>query len=252
MNTQIALVTGASRGLGRATVLALAAEGVDSVITYRSSDVEARETAAAVERLGRRAAALQLDTTATGTFAAFAEEVRGALHDGWDRGTFDVLVNNAGSGVQARFAETTEAQFDAMFGVHVKGPFFLTQALLPLLADGGAIVNLSSGLTRYSNPGMSAYASAKGAVEVLTRYMARELGERGIAVNAVAPGPTGTDFGGGYLRDDEELRARLSSLTAMGRVGEPEDIGAAIAGLVTHTGRWITGQRIEASGGSRL
>jgi NAD(P)-dependent dehydrogenase (short-subunit alcohol dehydrogenase family) len=163
-----------------------------------------------------------------------------------------VLVNNAGSAQAARIDELTEAQFDEMFGVHVKGPYFLTQALLPLLADGGSIVNLSTGLTRFANVGYSAYGAAKGAVDVLTRYQALELGPRRIAVNAIAPGPVGTDFGGGHMRDDEELRARLSSMAAMGRVGMPEDIGAAIAGLVTHSGGWVTGQRIEVSGGMRL
>jgi NAD(P)-dependent dehydrogenase (short-subunit alcohol dehydrogenase family) len=249
--TPIALITGANRGLGRATALALAAEGADAIITFRSNEAEAADVVTAVEALGRRAVALPLDTTATGTFAAFADAVREALR-AWDRDTLDVLVNNAGSAANAPFAETTEEQFDLMFAVHVKGPFFLTQTLLPLIADGGSIVNLSTGLTRFANPGMAAYGAAKGAVEILTRYQALELGARGIAVNAVAPGPTGTDFGGGYLRDDEELRARLSSLTAMGRVGVPEDIGAAIAGLVLHSGRWTTGQRIEVSGGTRL
>jgi NAD(P)-dependent dehydrogenase (short-subunit alcohol dehydrogenase family) len=247
---RIALITGASRGLGRAAAEALGAEGVDTIVTSRTG--EAPETVAAVEALGRRAVALPLDTLKTDTFAAFARAVSDALRDTWGTDTLDVLVNNAGTAAQAPFAETTEAQFDEMFGVHVKGPFFLTQALLPLLADGGAIVNLSTGLTRFANPGLSAYGAAKGAIDVLTRYQALELGPRGIAVNAIAPGPIGTDFGGGYLRDDEALRAQLASVIAMGHVGEPEDIGAAIAGLVVHSGRWTTGQRIEVSGGTRL
>jgi NAD(P)-dependent dehydrogenase (short-subunit alcohol dehydrogenase family) len=251
METKIALITGANRGLGRAAALALAAEGLDVMVTYRSNEDEANGTVADVERQGRRGVALRLDTIATGTFAAFAGDVRAALA-AWDRDKLDVLVNNAGSAQAAPFGETTEAQFDEMFGVHVKGPYFLTQELLPLLADGGAIVNLSTGLTRFANAGYSAYGAAKGAIDVLTRYQALELGPRAIAVNAIAPGPTATDFGGGHMRDDEALRAHLASLIAMGRVGEPEDVGAAIAGLVVHSGRWTTGQRIEVSGGTRL
>ena len=250
MDTKIALITGGNRGLGRATAIALADEGVDSIVTHRGDD--AGDTAGRVEARGRRAVALRLDTTATGTFPAFVEEARAALRERWDRATLDAIVNNAGSAVHATFADTTEEQLDLMLGVHVKGPFLLTQALLPVLADGGAVVNLSTGLTRFANAGYSAYGAAKGAIDVLTRYQALELGSRGIAVNAIAPGPVGTDFGGGHLRDDEELRGQLSALTAMGRVGVPEDIGKAIAGLVVHSGPWITGQRIEASGGTRL
>ena len=251
MDTKIAVITGANRGLGRATALALAAQGVDVITTYRANAEEAAGTVAAVEALGRRAAALRLDTTDTATFAAFAGKA-GATLGSWGRDTFDVLVNNAGSAQAAPFAELTEAQFDEMFGVHVKGPYFLTQTLLPLLADGGSIVNLSTGLTRFSSEGYSAYGAAKGAIDVLTHYQALELGPRRIAVNAIAPGPVGTDFGGGHMRDDPALREVLASSAAMGRVGEPEDIGAAIAGLVTATGGWITGQRIEVSGGMRM
>jgi NAD(P)-dependent dehydrogenase (short-subunit alcohol dehydrogenase family) len=178
--------------------------------------------------------------------------VQEALRERWDRTTLDAVVNNAGSAVNATFAETTEAELELMLAVHVKGPYLLTQALLPLLADGGSVVNLSTGLTRFASVGYSAYGAAKGAIDVLTRYQALELGPRGIAVNAIAPGPVGTDFGGGFMRDDEGLRAQLAAMAAMGRVGEPEDIGAAVAGLVLHSGRWITGQRIEASGGTRL
>jgi NAD(P)-dependent dehydrogenase (short-subunit alcohol dehydrogenase family) len=251
MDTKITVITGANRGLGRAAALALAAKGADTIVTYRGGAEEAAATVAAVEGLGRRAAALRLDTTDTAAFAGFAGEVRATL-GAWGRDTFDVLVNNAGSAQAAPFAELSEAQFDEMFGVHVKGPYFLTQTLLPLLADGGSIVNLSTGLTRFATEGYSAYGAAKGAVDVLTRYQALELGPRRIAVNAIAPGPVGTDFGGGHMRDDPALREVLAAHAAMGRVGEPEDIGAAIAGLVTDTGGWITGQRIEVSGGTRL
>jgi NAD(P)-dependent dehydrogenase (short-subunit alcohol dehydrogenase family) len=250
MDTKIALITGGNRGLGRATALALADTGADLIVTHRGED--AGDTVAEVEARGRRALALRLDTTATATFGAFAEEVRGALRERWERDTLDAIVNNAGSAVNAPFAETTEAELELMLAVHVKGPYLLTQALLPLLADGGSVVNLSTGLTRFASAGYSAYGAAKGAIDVLTRYQALELGPRGIAVNAIAPGPVGTDFGGGHMRDDEGLRAQLSAMAAMGRVGEPEDIGAAVAGLVVHTGRWITGQRIEASGGTLL
>jgi NAD(P)-dependent dehydrogenase (short-subunit alcohol dehydrogenase family) len=251
--TKIALITGANRGLGRATALALAAEGVDIVLTYRSNEEEAADVVASVEALGRVAVALRLDTTEIGTFEAFAASVRSALESSFDgRSSIDFLVNNAGSAAQAPFAETTEDQFDLMFGVHVKGPFFLTQTLLGLLADGGAVVNFSTGLARFTNAGMSAYAAAKGAIEVLTRYQALELGSRGIRVNTIAPGPIGTDFGGGYLRDNDELRSTLSASCALGRVGEPDDVGAAVAGLLVHSGGWVNGQRIEVSGGTRL
>jgi NAD(P)-dependent dehydrogenase (short-subunit alcohol dehydrogenase family) len=248
----LALVTGGSRGIGRAAALSLAAEGVDVVITYRAAQDAAAEVVAAVEAQGRRALALELDTTDTGSFAAFADTLRAALAEGWDRDTFDVLVNNAGTSARAPFAETTEAQFDEMIAVHVKGVYFLTQTLLPLLADGATIVNVSTGLTRFTFPGLSAYAAAKGAVEVLTRHWALELAPRGITVNTVAPGAIETDFGDGLTRDNPQVNAAIAAVTALGRAGLPEDIGPAIAGLVTHAGHWITGQRIEASGGTHV
>jgi NAD(P)-dependent dehydrogenase (short-subunit alcohol dehydrogenase family) len=244
----IALVTGGSRGLGRATALALAAAGVDVVITYRSSEAEAHDIVTEIEVLGRRGAALALDTTDVASFGAFTDALRGELPDG----TFDILVNNAGTALYSALESTTEAEFDQIYAVHVKGPFFLTQTLLPLIADGGRIINISSALTRVAFPGSGPYASAKGAVEVLARYQALEFGARGITANVVAPGAVPTDFGDGHLRSDETLQDAVVQGTALGRLATPEDIGELIAGLTTASGDWVTGQRIEASGGLRL
>ncbi len=247
--TKIAIVTGASRGLGRNTALSIARRGGDVIITYRSGEAEARDVVKQVEALGRKAVALQLDVSQVPTFKVFTEQVRAALKATWGRDTFDHLVNNAGHGEMASFAETTEAQFDALFNVHVKGVYFLTQALLPVLADGGRIVNLSSGLTRMSFPGFSAYSTAKGAIETLSVCMAKELGSRGIAVNTVAPGAIETDFLGGAVRDIPDLNRQFAEMIALGRVGVPDDIGPMIASLLSDDNRWITAQRIEVSGG---
>lgn len=249
--TPIALVTGGSRGLGRNTALKLAAEGSDVILTYRGQQAEAAQVVQQIQALGRRAAALQLDVGASAGFDAFVAQVKATLR-GWDRERIDHLVNNAGMGVHASFAETTEADFDALVAVHLKGPFFLTQKLLPLIADGGRIVNISSGLARFSLPGYAAYAAMKGGIEVLTRYLAKELGPRGIAVNTVAPGAIETDFGGGAVRDNAGLNQMIASQTALGRVGLPDDIGDAIASLLRPGNRWINGQRIEVSGGMLL
>ena len=251
-NTPIALITGANRGLGKNTALKLAEAGTDLIITYRNNADEAHAVVADIRALGRRAVALQLDVADTRGFADFAAAVGAVLASEWQRTQFDYLVNNAGSGVHASIANTTEAQFDDMVNVHLKGVFFLTQKLLPLLADGGRIVNLSSGLARFSNPGYAAYAAMKGGVEVLSRYLAQELGARGIAVNVVAPGAIETDFGGGVVRDNPAVNAHLAAITALGRVGLPDDIGGAIASLLQPGNRWITGQRIEVSGGMNL
>ena len=248
----IALITGANRGLGKNTALKLAEAGTDLIITYRNNADEAHAVVAEIRALGRRAVALQLDVADTRGFADFAAAVGAVLASEWQRTQFDYLVNNAGSGVHASIADTTEAQFDDMVNVHLKGVFFLTQKLLPLLADGGRIVNLSSGLARFSNPGYAAYAAMKGGVEVLSRYLAQELGARGIAVNVVAPGAIETDFGGGVVRDNPAVNAHIASVTALGRVGLPDDIGGAIASLLQPGNRWITGQRIEVSGGMNL
>ncbi|AMM23997.1 SDR family NAD(P)-dependent oxidoreductase [Variovorax sp. PAMC 28711] len=247
--TPIALVTGASRGLGKNTALHLARRGVDVILTYRSGADEAAAVVKEIEALGRRAVALQLDVSVSATFDGFVAEVTQALARVWQRDRFDYLVNNAGIGIHASFAETTEAQFDTLMAIQLKGPFFLTQKLLPLVDDGGRIVNISTGLARFALPGYAAYASMKGGIEVLTRYLAKELGPRGISVNVVAPGAIETDFGGGVVRDNAQMNAMVASQTALGRVGLPDDIGGAISMLLQPDNRWITGQRIEVSGG---
>ena len=256
MNTQtpaaarkIALVTGSSRGLGRNMVQHLARQGVDTVITYRRNRAEAETLAAEVHASGATAAVLQLDVADSASFAAFAQALKAVLKTQWQRERFDCLVNNAGIGVYASFADTSEAQFDELFRIHLKGPYFLTQALLPLISDGGRILNVSSGLARFSMPGFAAYAAMKGGVEVLTRYMAAEFGARGIRVNTLAPGAIETDFGGGLVRDTPEVNQHLAALTALGRVGLPDDIGGAVAALLADGSGWINGQRIEVAGG---
>ncbi len=251
-HTPIALITGGSRGLGRSAALKLSAQGVDVILTYKSRAEEAKAVVGQIEKLGRRSIALQLDVGESKNFPGFAERVKSALAGTWRREHFDYLVNNAGVGVHASFVETTEEQFDLMVNVHLKSTFFLTQKLLPLLADGGRIVNTSSGLARFSFPGYSAYATMKGGIEVLTRYMAKELSGRGITVNTIAPGAIETDFGGGAVRDNEALNAQIAATTALGRVGLPEDVGGAVAALLSDGNRWMTGQRIEVSGGMLL
>jgi NAD(P)-dependent dehydrogenase (short-subunit alcohol dehydrogenase family) len=250
--TTISLITGASRGLGRNTALHLARRGGDVIVTYQSRVDAAEALVAEIRTLGRQAVALPLDVGKIASFAAFAERLRSVLRDTWSRDSFDHLVNNAGHGDYALVADTTEAQFDGLVNVHFKGVFFLTQALLPLLADGGRIINLSSGLTRVSFPGYGAYAAVKGAVEVLTVYLARELGARGITVNAVAPGAIETDFGGGAVRDNAEVNHLFAGMTALGRAGVPDDIGPMVASLLSADNRWVNAQRIEVSGGQAI
>ena len=247
--TKIALVTGASRGLGKNTALTLARKGVDVIVTYHNSEEDAQNVVSAIADLGAQAVALQLDTSNTKTFDGFAEQVKQSLQEKWQTEHFDFLVNNAGIGVHASFADTTEDDFDRLMNIHVKGVFFLTQKLLPLINDGGRIVNISSGLARFTTPGYAAYATMKGAIEVLTRYMAKELGQRQIAVNVVAPGAIETDFNGGAVRDNPEINSFIASQTALGRVGLPDDIGGAIASLLSEENRWVNAQRIEVSGG---
>ncbi|MFM0739660.1 SDR family oxidoreductase [Paraburkholderia xenovorans] len=248
---RIALITGGSRGIGRNTALHLAQRGVDSIFTYNSRQADAEQVVAAVRETGSKAIALQLDTGDTRAFDAFAKQVRHALAD-WGAERFDYLVNNAGTSHHAPFDQTTEEELDSLYNVHFKGVFFLTQKLLPLLNDGGRIVNISSGLTRMTFPGSSPYASMKGAVEVLTRYLAKELGPRRIAVNTVAPGAVATDFSGGMVRDNPELNKLVSDATALGRVGLPDDIGSMISSLLSEDNRWVNGQRIEVSGGAMV
>jgi NAD(P)-dependent dehydrogenase (short-subunit alcohol dehydrogenase family) len=249
MNQKIALITGGSRGLGRSAALKLAQQDVDIILSYRSKREQAEAVVAEIAATGRRAVALPLDAAVVAGFGDFAHAVRRALADNWQRDSFDYLVNNAGIGIHAPFAETSEAQFDELCNIHLKGVFFLTQKLLPLIADGGRILNVSSGLARFALPGYGAYAAMKGGIEVLTRYLAKELGARGIAVNVIAPGAIETDFGGGTVRDNAQVNAFVASQTALGRVGQPDDIGGAIAMLLSDGSRWINGQRIEASGG---
>ena len=249
---RIALITGASRGLGRSAALTLADQGVDSIVTYHSNEAEAHAVVRAIEAKGRRAVALQLDVGDSKSFAAFAERVKAALAATWRRERFDYLVNNAGIGSDGSLASATEEQFDLLCDVHLKGTFFLTQKLLPLIADGGRIVNVSSGLARFSYPGKAIYAAMKGGIEVLTRYMAQELGPRGIAVNTIAPGAIATDFSGGLVRDNPQVNAAIASQTALGRVGLPDDVGGAVAALLSDGNRWVNGQRIEVAGGVHI
>lgn len=250
--TKIALITGASRGLGKNTALTLAKQGVDVIVTYHKNDEEANNVVSAIAEIGAKAVALQLDTANTKTFDGFVAQLKQSLQDKWQTQHFDFLVNNAGIGVHASFAETTEEDFDRLMNIHVKGVFFLTQKLLPLINDGGRIVNISSGLARFTLPGYAAYATMKGAIEVLTRYLAKELGQRQIAVNVLAPGAIATDFSGGAVRDNPEINNFIASQTALGRVGLPDDIGGAIASLLSEENRWVNGQRIEVSGGMFL
>lgn len=242
------LVTGGSRGLGRSAALALAADGADILLTYRSRREAAEDVVARIQALGRRAAALPLDVADSGSFATFAGHVRTQLQH-WQRHQLDGLLNNAGEGHHAAIADTSPEAFDQLVAIHLKGPYFLTQALLPLLADGSRILNVSSGLARFALPGFSAYAMMKGGIEVFSRYLAKELGARGISANTLAPGAIETDFGGGHVRDDAATNAMVSSQTALGRAGQPDDIGPAVVALLSPHTRWINAQRIEASGG---
>jgi NAD(P)-dependent dehydrogenase (short-subunit alcohol dehydrogenase family) len=249
---KVALVTGSSRGLGKSTALNLAKKGVDVIVTYHRNAEEAQNVVIEIEQLGAKAIALQLNTANIETFDGFVGQIQQSLQDRWQTDRFDFLVNNAGTGIHAPFAETTEEEFDYMMNIHLKGVFFLTQKLLPLIKDGGRIVNLSTGLSRITVPGYAAYSTMKGAIEVLTRYMAKELGSRQIAVNTVAPGAIETDFGGGAVRDNSEINSFFASQTALGRVGIPDDIGGAIASLLSEDNKWVNAQRIEVSGGQSI
>jgi Dehydrogenases with different specificities (related to short-chain alcohol dehydrogenases) len=252
MQPKIALITGGSRGLGRAAALALADQDVHAILTYQHRAADAQVVVEEIKNRGAKAVALPLDVGSSSSFPTFAAQVGEALQHEWQRDSFDFLVNNAGMGINAPFTEFTEEQFDQLYRVHLKGVFFLTQALLPYVAQGGRILNVSSGLARFTYPGYGPYAAMKGGVEVLTRYLAKELGSRGIAVNVIAPGAIETDFGGGHVRDNRDVNAFLASQTALGRVGKPEDIGGAVAALLTGGLGWMTAQRVEVSGGMFL
>lgn len=250
--TKIALVTGGSRGLGKNMALSLAKKGLDVIFTYNSNKEEADKVLKEIQAIGRKAFTLQLDTSKISNFDPFFQQLSALLKEKTGSTQFDFLVNNAGTALYAPFAETTEAQFDAAINIHYKGVFFFTQKALPLMNEGGGIVNLSSGLARFAYPGSSAYGSMKGAIEVLTRYLARELGGRKIRANVVAPGAIETDFGGGRVRDNKDLNDQIAAQTALGRVGLPEDVGGVVAFLCTEDARWVNGQRIEVSGGIHL
>ena len=246
-----AIITGGSRGIGRNTAINLGRRGVDVIFTYRANQKEAESLIREIEAMGPKAAAFRLDTGDIGSFDGFVADVRKTLRN-WGRERFDYLVNNAGNSLHVPFEQVTEAQFDDVVNVHLKGVYFLTQKLLPLMNDGGRIVNISSGLARFALPGSLAYGAAKGAVEVLTRYLAKELGPRRITANVVAPGAIETDFSGGMVRDNPEVNKQVSAMTALGRPGVPDDIGPMIAALLSDENRWVNGQRIEVSGGMAL
>lgn len=253
MKTQkIALVTGGSRGLGKNMAVSLAQKGIDVVLTYNTNQQDASNVVTEIEKLGQKAAAFQLDAGNIKAFDAFIQQVTDYLEKQYGSRNFDFLINNAGTALYAPFFDTTEEQLDVVFNIHYKGVFFLTQKALPFINSGGRIINISSGLARFSFVGSSAYGSMKGAIEVLTRYLAKELGPKGIAANVVAPGAIETDFGGGHVRDNKDLNAQIAGVTALGRVGLPDDIGGVVAFLCTEEARWINGQRIEASGGMNL
>ncbi|MCF6132848.1 SDR family NAD(P)-dependent oxidoreductase [Flavobacterium wongokense] len=248
-NSKIALVTGGSRGLGKDMAVQLAKKGNNVIITYHSRLDEAQNVVSEIEKLGQKAVALQLDVADSKSFDRFVSEVKSVLELTFKTDKIDYLVNNAGIGLHANFGETTEEGFDNMVNVHLKAPFFLTQKLLPIFNNGGGIVNIASGLTRFSFTGYDAYATMKGGVETLSKYQAKFLGDRGIRVNIVAPGAIETDFGGGAVRDNKDLNDMISSLTALGRVGLPDDIGGVVAFLCSDDAKWVNGQRIEVAGG---
>lgn len=247
--TKVALVTGGSRGLGKEMALSLAKKGLDVIITYRINKEEADKVVEEVEGIGRRAASLQLDLAHINTIDGFVNETKTLLQDHWQTFSFHFLINNAGMGATVPFPDVTESLFDEFLNVHFKGVYFLTQKLLPLMSDGGSIINISSGTTRFANPGYSVYASMKGAIEVLTKYFAKELGARGIRSNVVAPGPIETDFNNAAIRSNPQLKNLLSALSPLNRVGNADDIGGVIAFLCSDEAKWINGQRIEVSGG---
>lgn len=254
MSTQpkIALVTGGSRGLGKEMAISIAKKGIDVILTYQSNKTEADKTVVTIEGLGRMAASLQLDMSKPATLDSFIQQLKEILQSRWSLSSFDFLINNAGMGATVPFTEVKEELFDNFLNVHFKGVYFLTQKSVPLLNKGGSIINISTGTTRFVNPGYSVYASMKGAIEVFTRYLAKELGASGIRANVVAPGPIETDFNNAAIRNNPQMKERLSSLSPLGRVGNPDDIGGVVAFLCTDESAWINGQRIEVAGGINL
>lgn len=250
--TKIALVTGGSRGLGKNMAIALAKKGIDVILTYNSNKEAADDVVKQIEALGQKAKAFQLDTSNINLFDGFIEEVKAYLTATYSQPNFDFLINNAGTALYAPVTDVTEKQMDDIFNIHFKGVFFLTQKALPFINNDGSIINISSGLSRIIYPGSSVYGSIKSAVETLTKYLAKELGSRKIRVNVVAPGAIETDFGGGRVRDNKEINDQIASLTVLGRVGLPDDIGGVVAFLCTPEARWINAQRIEVSGGQMI
>ena len=249
---KIALVTGGSRGLGKEMALSLAKKGNDIILTYHSKEAEAKEVAAQIETLGQKAATLQLDVATPSNYDTFIDSVKSTLKECFNGANLDFLVNNAGIGIHAGYTETTEEQFDLLMNIHLKAAFFITQKALPIMNNGGGIVNVSTGLARFTLPGYDAYAVMKGGIETLTKYQAKTLGERGIRSNVIAPGAIETDFGGGAVRDNAEINGFIASQTALGRVGRADDIGSVVAFLCSDDAKWVNGQRIEASGGMFL
>ncbi len=247
--TKIALVTGGSRGLGKDMAINIAKKGIDVILTYRVNETEARKTASEIESLGQKVVVLHLDMTDFSSLDGFVQQVLASLGATWDTNSLDFLVNNAGMGATIPFTEVTEELFTDFLNVHFKGIYFLTQKLVPHINPGGRIINISTGTTRFSNPGYSVYASMKGAIEVFTRYLAKELGIKGIGANTVAPGPVETDFNNAVIRNNPQAKAIMTTLTPLGRVGRPDDIGSVVAFLCTEEAKWINGQRIEVSGG---
>lgn len=249
MKTKIALVTGGSRGLGKDMAISIAKKGIDVILTYRNQADAANATVADIEALGQKAVSLKLDMSDFNSIPAFVQEVRQTLQTTWNTGRFDFLINNAGMGATVPFLEVTEEIFTEFLNVHFKGVYFLTQHFVPSMNEGGRIINISTGTTRFSNPGYSVYASMKGAVEIFTKYLAKELGAKGIGANVVAPGPVETDFNNAAIRNNPQLKSMLGSLSPIGRVGAADDIGSVVAFLCTDDAKWINGQRIEVSGG---
>jgi len=251
-NNKIVLLTGGSRGLGKESALQLAKTGFDVIITYQTNEIEAENVAKAIKSLGKKSAILQLDVSNTGSFESFISNLKETLEKDFGTTKINALVNNAGSAYYAPIVETTEAAFDAMSSIHLKAPFFLTQKLLPLIKEGGSIVNTSSGLARFSYPNYAAYAIMKAGIDSLTRYQALEFGPLKIRVNSIAPGAIETDFGGGAVRDNKALNDMIANNTALGRVGLPEDIGSVVAFLCSDNSKWINAQRIEIAGGIHI